>query len=88
LKRGGGIIEHVIISDRSNLVGVTIKESGLPHQALVGPIVRDGAVIVPRGDVLLQSGDKIALIGARKDVEEAKLRLCPREDNKESTKDE
>lgn len=83
LKRGGGIIEHVMISPLSGLVGKSIMDSGLPEEALIGPIVRDGTVIVPRGNVVLQAGDKIALIGMRKDVEEAKLRLSPPDPEKE-----
>jgi CBS domain containing-hemolysin-like protein len=77
LKRGGGIIEHVVVNGRSDLVGKTIKESGLPGQALVGPIVREGTVIVPRGDLTLLEGDKITLIGARSDVVTAKKKLDP-----------
>lgn len=82
LKRGGGIIEHVIISPRSDLVGKSISASGLPQEALVGPIVRNGSVIVPRGDVTFQEGDKITLIGTRTAVEQAKEQLDPTEESK------
>lgn len=77
LRRGGGIIEHVMVSRNSELVGKPIRDSGLPQEALVGPIVRNGAVIVPRGDVHLEEGDKITLIGTRPAVEEAKMKLAP-----------
>ncbi len=77
LKRGGGVIEHAVLSPVSTLVGKALRDSGLPTQVLVGPIVRDGAVIVPRGDLVFRPGDKISLIGAKEDVLAAKRRLEP-----------
>ncbi len=77
LQRGGGIIEHVTIREPSEIIGKKIRDSGLPQRAMIGPIERNGTVIVPHSDARLELGDKITLIGAREDVEEAKRKLDP-----------
>jgi CBS domain containing-hemolysin-like protein len=84
LRRGGGTIEQVVVVKRSPVVGRAIRDSGIPSQAIVGPIVRDGTVIVPRGDILLQEGDRVTLIGKKEAVEEAKRRLHPGDEPKEN----
>lgn len=77
LMRGGGVIENVVLQPASELSGKRIRDAGLPSQVLIGPILREGAVIVPRGDLALQPGDKITLIGAKQDVAQARRRLEP-----------
>lgn len=84
LKRGGGTIAQVVVDARAFVVGREIRESGIPSQAIIGPIVRQGAVIVPRGDVRLQEGDRVTLIGKKEAVEEAKRKLLSADAPKEN----
>jgi len=84
LKRGGGTIEQVIVAAGSEVVGCLIRESGLPPQAIVGPIMRDGGVIVARGEIRLQEGDRVTLIGKKEAVAEAKKKLCVSTNPKEN----
>ncbi|MDE2290849.1 MAG: DUF21 domain-containing protein [Elusimicrobia bacterium] len=75
LKRAGGIIEQAVVDAGSVLAGRPLREAGLPHDVVVGTILRDGAVVVPRGDVELVAGDRITLIGKKDDVERARRAL-------------
>ena len=84
LKRSGGTIEQVVVAPAAFVVGREIRESGIPSQAIIGPIVRQGAVIVPRGDVRLEEGDRVTLIGKKEAVEEAKRKLLPIDPPKEN----
>jgi len=76
LRRGGGTIEQVYVAKGSEVIGSLVRDSGLPPQAIVGAIMRNGKVIVARTEVRLQAGDRITLIGKKEAVEEAKLKLC------------
>ncbi len=54
---------HVKLSGKDDWVGKQVKEVGLPHGAIIAVIQRGKEVIVPRGNVVLQAGDRL-LIGA------------------------
>lgn len=54
---------HVKLSGKDAWVGKQVKEVGLPHGAIISVIQRGKDVIVPRGNVVLQAGDRL-LIGA------------------------
>ena len=54
---------HVKLSGKDDWVGKQVKEVGLPHGAIIAVIQRGKDVIVPRGNVVLQAGDRL-LIGA------------------------
>lgn len=51
--------------------GRALRQTRLPGNAVILSVKRDGAVMVPRGDTMLQIGDSVALVGYRDDVEEA-----------------
>lgn len=48
----------------SPLVGVPLKEAGLPVGVIIGAVVRDGQAIRPRGDTVIQAGDRVVLFAA------------------------
>ncbi|HBL18009.1 MAG: hypothetical protein A2X36_11430 [Elusimicrobia bacterium GWA2_69_24] len=77
VRQGGGLIAHVTADPASPLIGQEIRGCGLPRQVVIGTLIRRGAVIVPRGDVRLRAGDRVALIGTKEAVAEAKARLSP-----------
>lgn len=54
---------HVKLSGKDAWVGKQVKETGLPHGAVIAVIQRGKETIVPRGSVVLQAGDRL-LIGA------------------------
>lgn len=58
--------------ETSPLVGAPLKEIDLPAGAIVGALVRDGHVIIPRGTTVIQGNDRVILLataGAVKRVE-------------------
>ncbi|MDR7414988.1 MAG: chloride channel protein [Armatimonadota bacterium] len=46
----------------SPLVGHTLREAGLPPGVLVVAILRDGEVIFPKADTVLQAGDRLTVL--------------------------
>lgn len=62
-REGEGVVER---TDRAN--GLTLAELGLPPDALVTVVVRDGVPLIPRGSLRLRTGDRIRFTTARGDV--------------------
>lgn len=77
LEAGGGAIEQTVIEDKSPFLGKKLREIKLPEDTLVGTIVRQEEVIIPDGETAFQLGDKVTLLGKRKDVEKAIEQMRP-----------
>ena len=43
------------------VVGVPLKDARLPNGVLVGAIVRNGTVIIPRGETEIAKGDRLII---------------------------
>ena len=54
----------------SSLVGVPLKEADLPEGVLVGAIVRNDEVIVPRGSTTVNVHDRVVLFAATEAVKQ------------------
>ncbi|HVE93657.1 MAG TPA: TrkA family potassium uptake protein [Acidimicrobiales bacterium] len=52
------LVEMTLASD-SPAAGRSVAELGVPRNASLVAVVRDGHVVVPRGDTLLQPGDEV-----------------------------
>ncbi len=56
-----GLVE-VTLADDSPAVGQALVDLGLPRDASVVAVVRDGHVVVPRGDSVLQQNDEVLVL--------------------------
>jgi trk system potassium uptake protein TrkA len=54
----------------SSLVGRPLKDAKLPAGVLVGAVVREGEVIMPRGSTVIQVRDRVVLFAAAEAVRE------------------
>lgn len=83
---GSPTLEHTLVSrvgDRMTvevpvgnaLNGREIRELGLPQRVLVLLLVRDGGDLVPSGNTILKTGDRMLLFGHRDLVLESRERL-------------
>ena len=61
LSDGFGEILEVEALETSSLVGPPLKEAKLPDGVIVGAIVRDKEVLIPRGDTVVRTGDRVVL---------------------------
>ncbi len=61
----GGDVLAVRLEPQHAAVGHMIKELGLPREALVNLIVRDGEAILPRGSTLIEAGDELHVLVRR-----------------------
>ena len=65
----------------SRLVGIFIREFGLPQPAAVSLVIRDGAALVPDGETRLRAGDQIVVVTTPRgrDATERRLRALSRQ---------
>jgi len=67
---GAAHLVEVTLADDSPAADTAIADLGFPRDATVVAVVRDGRLVVPRGDTVLQSGDEV-LVLVTADAEEA-----------------
>ncbi|MDQ3102374.1 MAG: potassium/proton antiporter [Actinomycetota bacterium] len=61
---GGEVLAYPVDSEDA-AAGRMVKELGLPREALINLIVRDGEAVLPRGSTVVEPGDEIHLLVRR-----------------------
>ena len=64
LSEGFGEIIEAEALETSSMVGIPLREAGLPEGVLVGAIVRGEEVIIPRGDTVIKPKDRVVIFAA------------------------
>jgi len=62
VRRLGGELISWRVREGDTAAGLMVKELGLPREALVHLIVRDGRAIAPRGSTRVEAGDELHLV--------------------------
>ena len=64
LRDGFGELIEAEAMETSPLVGVPLRDADLPPGVLIGAIVREGLVISPRGETIIEPNDRVVLFAA------------------------
>jgi len=64
LLEGFGELIEADALETSGLVGKPLKEVRLPNGVLIGALVRGAKVITPRGNTVIQTGDRVVTFAA------------------------
>ncbi|MDH3665140.1 MAG: Trk system potassium transporter TrkA, partial [Alphaproteobacteria bacterium] len=62
IRDGEAEVFEAEVLETSSLVGLSIKEARLPAGVIVGAILRDDEVVVPRGDTTILTGDRVVIV--------------------------
>lgn len=73
--RSGEVVEVELLN--ADLEGRMIRDLKLHPECLIALIVRSGAMIVPRGETRLMTGDMVTLVGETHAVQETATRFTP-----------
>ncbi len=65
---GQAEVTEIIASEKLSILGVPIKDLQLPRGIIIGSIVHDGEVIIPNGDSIIQTGDRIVVFSLLSEV--------------------
>ncbi|MCD6527379.1 MAG: NAD-binding protein [Desulfuromonas sp.] len=71
LDEGQVTVSEVVLRHNAPAVGLRLDAVALPEEALIGGIVRQGAVVIPKGPTVLQGEDRVILIATDDCVHEA-----------------
>jgi cell volume regulation protein A len=58
---GAEVLEFPVVADDA-IVGLAVRDLGLPREAVINVIVRDGQAIPPRGSTRVASGDRLHVL--------------------------
>jgi trk system potassium uptake protein len=74
LEGGKARLAEVTLAASSPAINKELAKLGMPRESTVVAVLRDGHVVVPRGDTVLRSGDEVLVLvtgGAEDDVRQA-----------------
>jgi trk system potassium uptake protein TrkA len=77
----GGRVQmaEFIVHDRSPVSNVTIREADRYDELTFAAILRNGSVEIPRGETVIQPGDRVVVIGTPRSVQEFARSVAPDE---------
>ncbi len=76
LARGEIEVHEMLVSPKSKSLGKSIRDIALPGRVLVGSIVRDGESRIASAEDKIESGDRLTVIGTRKEVDAVRAKFC------------
>ncbi len=68
LKEGEAEVIELIVSPHSKIINTPLKDANLPRNSIIGAIVRKEEVIIPHGNDIIQSEDKIIIFALSSDI--------------------
>lgn len=68
-------IMEIEVSNKSSLVGRTLKEGIFPKNSILGAIIRDDRIIIPSGDDLIRERDKLIIFALKESIKEVEKLL-------------
>ncbi|MFP4017568.1 MAG: potassium channel family protein [Halanaerobiales bacterium] len=71
LEDGNLSITQFVIQEGAPSIGKSLKEINLPLSIVLGGIIRDGNIVIPRGGTEIKKGDKILIISLPEDQAKA-----------------
>jgi len=75
---GDGEVTELIVGEDSPFVNIPLYKLNLPKGIIIGAIVRDGQVIIPKGDAIIQADDRIVVFCLSEDVMVLKKFFSPK----------
>lgn len=79
IEEKGEIMEIEALAS-SSLVGTPLRSAKLPKGAVVGAVIHGDELIIPRGDTVIQAGDKVILFVSRGYIDDVERMLSVRID--------
>ena len=59
---------ELVVQNRSKVSGKKIHSITFPDRALIGSVVRDGKVLIPTGDLVIQTGDDVIVCSQSRSI--------------------
>jgi NhaP-type Na+/H+ and K+/H+ antiporter len=72
LNKGEIKLKQIMVGEKSLLDGVQLKNTNLPKNILIGPLIKGNNIILPDGNTKLEKNDILVLLGKEKDISDIK----------------
>ncbi|PWR69754.1 potassium channel family protein [Methanospirillum stamsii] len=69
LRTGEYSLVENIVADSSEVVGRAIKDIPFPQECVISAILRNGKIVIPRGNVILSPGDEVLAVMNESSIE-------------------
>lgn len=69
------LMTELLVAADSPIIGLAIKDAGIPDSCNIASIIRDSTVIIPTGNDIILAGDRIVNIGTPEAVKQFNARL-------------
>lgn len=69
LRDGFAEVIEAEVSENSSVVNATIEELNLPHEVIVGAVIHDGEVIIPKPNYTIRAGDSVIVLASREQAQ-------------------
>lgn len=69
LRDGFAEVLEAEVSDTSSIVNTTVEELNLPHEVIVGGLIRDEEFIIPSPETTIRAGDDLIIMASRAQVQ-------------------
>ena len=70
LREGFGEVIEAEALETSSLVGTPLRDIKLPNGIIIGALIREDEVIIPRGETIIRTGDDVIVFAASKAVKQ------------------
>lgn len=77
LPDGDAEITELLASEKISVLNIPLKDLGLPKGLIVGAIIRQGRVLIPNGDNVIEAGDRLIIFSLKKNNEIMKKTFLP-----------
>ena len=68
LQSGNAEIIEADALESAPVIGVPLQEAKFPHGVLVGALVRNNHVIIPRGQTMIEKGDRVIIFSPKEAI--------------------
>lgn len=74
---GDGEVTEIIVGKDSSFINIPLMKLNLPKGVIIGAIVRDGSVIIPKGSTEIKGDDRIVVFCLTEDLPTLKMFFTP-----------
>ncbi len=77
LRRGEFSLVEVRVAEGARVIGAAIKDLALPEQCVITAVIRQGAMVVPRGATVFEVGDEVLAVTDHQGAEQLAALFTP-----------
>lgn len=70
---------EIVVPESARLIGLPLAQAKIPRGLIIGAVVRDGQVLIPNGQTVLETGDRAIVFCLRSEISSLNRLFYPRQ---------